>query len=619
MNRSWTLLCFAAIFASGSIVSAQCETIPDCELVWSDEFDGQVVDQSKWEFQNGDGTQFGIPGWGNNELQWYSPANASVANGVLTIQAREQSVGSYDYTSTRMRTLGLGDWTYGRFEMRARLPVTQGMWPAFWMLSSVPDYGSYAATGEIDIMESRGSNPEEIFGTIHYGGASPNVVSSGGTTMLPAGTATDFHVYAIEWKAGQIRWYVDGQLYSEKFSWFSTGGVYPAPFDVDFHLLLNLAVGGSFGGNPDNTTVFPQDYVIDYVRVYQRAVGGTPGAQVVFDDMDHGNPFGNSWFIFGGSGGSGGSISSLSDDVAPGIGGAFSIGAAFGPGPGFLGGFGRSRSTDLSGTIEFSFWVNPAPNQSYTLEVNLQEDDTGDGVFTPGQDDEFQFNCVVAPSGPCAVAGGGWQKVTIPLAHFYDDNTFSSGGNGTLDANGGSEGLLTAVVMAISDSAGDANFVTDHWTFDGPPSNGDADGDGIPDSSDDFCASFSEQTTLTGFYRLSNGTRYTSRLPRGQWVEVRGTGVGPNAQVWMGSFQLPTDTGAMFGVFAAQIPPTGTLSSGTHEVRIINPEGCRSLGPVTQASVCTIAAYNDANKMALWVVFLCLTLFAGRRQLSRSR
>ena len=386
---------------------------------------------------------------------------------MLTIQAREEFAFGYNYTSSRMRTLGLGDWTYGRFEMRARLPVTQGMWPAFWMLSSVPDYGAYAASGEIDIMESRGSNPEQIFGTLHYGGPSPDVVSTGATTFLPPETATDLHVYAVEWKAGQIRWYVDGQLYSEQFGWFSTGGVYPAPFDVDFHLLLNLAVGGTFGGNPDSTTVLPQDYVIDYVRVYQQAVGGTPGARVVFDDMEHGNPFGNGWFIFDGASSSG-AISPNTTDLPPGVGGAFSLDASFGPGGGFLGGFGRGNSIDLSGTVEFSFWINPDADQSYLLEVNLQDDDTGDGAFTSGADDEFQFNCLVSPTGPCAIAGGGWQQVTIPLTQFYDDSSFSNGGNGTLDVNGGSEGLLTGVVIAITQADSDASFRTDEWVFNGP-------------------------------------------------------------------------------------------------------------------------------------------------------
>jgi cysteine-rich repeat protein len=260
----------ALIFLSPAAARGQCDQIPDCVVVWSDEFAGSAVDPAKWEFQTGDGSQFGIPGWGNNELQWYQSSNASVANGALTIQARQQAVGGKAYTSARLRSLGKADFLYGRFEMRARLPVGKGMWPAFWMLpSDTSIYGVWAASGEIDIMESTGG--DQIHGTIHYGGSFPDNVYSGSVTSLPTGTADEFHVYAAEWEPTEIRWYVDGQLYGTKTNWYSSAAAYPAPFDVDFHLLLNLAVGGNFPGNPDGSTVFPQDYVIDYVRVYQQA------------------------------------------------------------------------------------------------------------------------------------------------------------------------------------------------------------------------------------------------------------------------------------------------------------------------------------------------------------
>ncbi len=261
------LTCFVNSHDEGE---PECVTLPDCELVWADEFNGDAVDLTKWEFQLGDGTQFGIPRWGNQELQWYMSRNATVADGVLTIQAREERIGRFNYTSSRLRSLGKGDWTYGRFEMRAKLPVGQGMWPAFWMLSSDPSiYGEWAASGEIDIMESTGDDPDRILATIHYGRTAPENESSSSSTRLPEGGASEFHEYAIEWKAGQIDWYLDGELYATRTSWYSSGGPYPAPFDVDFHLLLNLAVGGNLPGDPDATTVFPQDFVIDYVRVYQ--------------------------------------------------------------------------------------------------------------------------------------------------------------------------------------------------------------------------------------------------------------------------------------------------------------------------------------------------------------
>ncbi|MEM8930636.1 MAG: family 16 glycosylhydrolase, partial [Acidobacteriota bacterium] len=258
-------------FGSTPAAEAQCAELPGCVLVWSDEFDGTSVDLSKWTFQLGDGSDIGLPGWGNNELQYYQAENATVAGGFLTITAKEESVAGFDYTSTRMRSLAKGDWTFGRFEMRAKMPIGQGLWPAFWMLSSDPSiYGVWAASGEIDIMEYIGSEPDEIFGTIHYGGSFPANVFSGTSTTLPSGTFADgFHTFAVEWEFGEIRWYLDGVEYTKRTDWFSTGGPFPAPFDVDFHLLLNVAVGGNLPGAPDATTVFPQEMVVDYVRVYQ--------------------------------------------------------------------------------------------------------------------------------------------------------------------------------------------------------------------------------------------------------------------------------------------------------------------------------------------------------------
>jgi beta-glucanase (GH16 family) len=265
------LILLAVLIGLVQPASAQCAALPGCVLVWSDEFDGTAVDLSRWAFQFGDGTQVGLPsGWGNNELQYYQAENATVAGGFLTITAKEESVGGSDYTSARMRSLGNGDWTFGRMEMRARMPIGQGLWPAFWMLPSDSIYGGWAASGEIDIVEYIGSQPDRIFGTIHYGAPWPFNFHSTASYFLPSGTFhDDFHVFALEWELGEIRWYVDGMLYSTRNSWFSTGGPFPAPFDVDFHLLLNLAVGGNLPGPPNFWTVFPQEFVIDYVRVYQ--------------------------------------------------------------------------------------------------------------------------------------------------------------------------------------------------------------------------------------------------------------------------------------------------------------------------------------------------------------
>jgi beta-glucanase (GH16 family) len=280
-SRPTVLLLLLMPAALASPADAQCDRLPGCALVWSEEFDGNAVNSAKWEFMTGDGTNVGLPaGWGNNELEYYRAENATVSGGLLTITAREETVGGYDYTSARLRTLGKGDWTYGRMEMRARMPVGQGLWPAFWMLPSDPSiYGAWAASGEIDIMEYVGSDPERVLGTIHYGSRWPNNVFSSREYRLSSSTFhDDFHVFAIEWERGEIRWYVDDIHYGTKTDWFSSGGSFPAPFDVDFHILLNLAVGGNLPGSPDSSTTFPQELVVDYVRVYQAAA--VKGSQI---------------------------------------------------------------------------------------------------------------------------------------------------------------------------------------------------------------------------------------------------------------------------------------------------------------------------------------------------
>ncbi len=245
------------------------------QLVWNDEFDGPEIDLTKWEHEvNG-------LGGGNNELQYYTdrPENSFIENGCLVIQALEETYtgpdGTRDYTSARLRTPNKGDFLYGRFEARLKLPSGQGMWPAFWMLPTDWVYGGWAASGEIDVMEAI-NIPKSIYGTIHYGGTWPDNVSSGCTYTEGHGPkatdfSKDFHIYSMEWEPGLMRWYVDGNLYCTKTDWWSSAAPFPAPFNQRFHLLLNLAVGGNWPGAPDETTVFPQHYIIDYVRVYQIA------------------------------------------------------------------------------------------------------------------------------------------------------------------------------------------------------------------------------------------------------------------------------------------------------------------------------------------------------------
>lgn len=240
-------------------------------LVWADEFNDTQLDPEVWFFESGDGSQYGIPGWGNNEQQYYLPNNASLENGLLTIEARAELTNGFNYNSARINTRDRFAFRYGRIEARIRLPGGQGLWPAFWLLPQDDAYGTWAASGEIDIMEAinlGGAGGNDVHGTIHYGGEWPNNSFSGEHYTVPADATSEFHTYAIEWDATEIRWYVDGVLYAMRNSWFSSGGAFPAPFDQPFYILLNVAVGGNWPGNPDGNTVFPVTMEVDWVRVY---------------------------------------------------------------------------------------------------------------------------------------------------------------------------------------------------------------------------------------------------------------------------------------------------------------------------------------------------------------
>lgn len=250
------------------------EKIPTPEgwtLVWNDEFDGTAINFEKWTHE------VNAQGGGNNELQYYtnSSENSFIENGHLVIQARKEAYtgpeGRRDYTSARLRTYRKGDWKYGRLDIKARLPYGKGIWPAIWMMPSESKYGGWAASGEIDIMELVGHEPNKVYGTLHYGGQFPNNASAGKSFTLPGGGfSDDFHVFTIEWDTTQFRWYVDGIFYSSISQWHTANAPYPAPFDQFFYLILNVAVGGNWPGSPDNTTVFPQQLRVDYVRVYKK-------------------------------------------------------------------------------------------------------------------------------------------------------------------------------------------------------------------------------------------------------------------------------------------------------------------------------------------------------------
>ena len=243
-------------------------------LVWNDEFDGSSLDLTKWAHQNGDGAEFGLNGWGNNELQFYTSRteNLEVSEGMLKMTALEQNFSGRDYTSARIRTADLpnGNWKYGIFEARIKLPVGQGLWPAFWMLPEEAVYGGWPRSGEIDIMEAVMHIPNETHGTVHFGQTWPNNSLKGTGYFLPNGNLNEaFHTFKIIWEEGSIRWFVDDVLFYR----VTPANLAPErwPFDQSFHILLNIAVGGNWPGNPDGTTVFPQRMEVDYVRVYQKS------------------------------------------------------------------------------------------------------------------------------------------------------------------------------------------------------------------------------------------------------------------------------------------------------------------------------------------------------------
>ncbi|TFD99713.1 carbohydrate binding domain-containing protein [Jeotgalibacillus salarius] len=250
-------------------------------LIWHDEFNGNEIDRSKWTFEIGNGFYDAngtfVPGWGNNEKQYYTdrPENARTEDGNLVITALEEEYEGFSYTSARLNTKGNFSKTYGKFEMKASLPTGKGYWPAFWMLPEEDRYGGWAASGEIDILEAQGSQPHHAIGTIHYGETWPNNKYTGAEYTFPDGsTIADEHVYSVEWEPGEIRWYVDGVLTQTQNNWYSkeqnaaANHTYPAPFDQPFHMLLNLAIGGNFDGDPTEDTMFPQSMNVDYVRVY---------------------------------------------------------------------------------------------------------------------------------------------------------------------------------------------------------------------------------------------------------------------------------------------------------------------------------------------------------------
>jgi beta-glucanase (GH16 family) len=251
------------------------QPLPGWTLVWSDEFNGpggSAPDAKKWTYD------LGGKGWGNSELECYTNRlqNSQIKDGNLVITARKENITCSDgvatkYASARLRTQGLFRQAYGRFEGRMKIPAGQGMWPAFWMLGDNITTSGWPACGEIDIMENIGKEPGTVHGSLHGPGTSGPTTDATAILSLPAGQrfANDFHLYAVEWEPGVVRFYVDTNLYATftQAQWPASG---TWVFDHPFFIILNVAVGGNWPGSPDNTTVFPQQMLVDYVRVYTK-------------------------------------------------------------------------------------------------------------------------------------------------------------------------------------------------------------------------------------------------------------------------------------------------------------------------------------------------------------
>ncbi len=249
---------------------------PECigyDLLWSDEFDGPTLDESNWNVELRD------PGWTNNELQAYvnTPENVFVKDGCLVLKAIETTDenGKKSYTSGKVNSQNKRDFLYGKVVIRAKVPEGQGLWPAAWMMPTDEDkYGQWPKCSEIDIMEVLGNETKTAYCTVHYG--EPHGSQQGVKTLEDSSFSDEFHEYSIEWTPGKIKWFIDYVQVLEVNDWFTAvegeeEKPYPAPFDQTFFVQMNLAVGGDWPGNPDDTTNFDNaEYLIDYVRVYQK-------------------------------------------------------------------------------------------------------------------------------------------------------------------------------------------------------------------------------------------------------------------------------------------------------------------------------------------------------------
>lgn len=275
MNLHLSIYIKVTLLLTVAFVFGSCNNDPDMsgernyELVWEDDFNGTIgtsPDSTKWTYDIGRGQN----GWGNAELQYYTdrPENVSMdGEGNLAIVSIKESFGGADYTSARIKTQGIFEQSYGRFEARIQLPSGRGLWPAFWMLGSNIPVVSWPQCGEIDIMEYRGQEPTVIHGSIHGPGYSAGSPITRTYNLTDSRFDTKFHVFAVEWGENFINHYVDGNLYQSATPEDANGEwVFN---DSPFFLILNTAVGGTFVGSPSASSTFPQTMLVDYIKVYK--------------------------------------------------------------------------------------------------------------------------------------------------------------------------------------------------------------------------------------------------------------------------------------------------------------------------------------------------------------
>ncbi len=275
--RIWILIFMASVAVACSDTQKNSSTkinaaanAKDWTLVWNDEFNYTgLPDSNKWSYDVGTGCP-NVCGWGNNELQYYTQAdsnNAIVKNGMLLIRALKQQKENNHYASARLVSKKKGDWLYGRIEVRAKIPSGRGLWPAIWMLSTDWTYGGWPASGEIDIMENVGHNPDTVFSSVHTQSFNHGIGTQKTNGLQVKDASNAFHLYGIEWFADRIDFFVDER---PVLRFVNTGkGFAEWPFDKKFHLILNIAVGGNWGGQKGiDETIFPSTMEVDYVRVF---------------------------------------------------------------------------------------------------------------------------------------------------------------------------------------------------------------------------------------------------------------------------------------------------------------------------------------------------------------